>query len=223
MDDIRLVNPTFEDGTEWRMALVVSARTYGLAVPEDATDRLRVTCRTPPGWQRPGDGTVYVSHRHPRADAAASTPRVRTRILEEDGEFWLTSPFGGRIHPVTGERSFHSGIDGALWDGRALVETGICAWNEGVVLAAADGDDTAGTHVSVRHPSGLVTRYFHLEEGSLCVRTGDSVRRGQRLGWMGRTGRATGEHLHFQLERDGIPVDPWPFLANERHPSNEPA
>lgn len=142
--------------------------------------------------------------------------RIRTHILLEDGEFLVTSPFGERTHPVTGEvASFHSGVDGALWDGRMLVETGICAWDDAVVVAAKEGDALAGTHVTLDHGSGLVTKYLHMEDGSLRVKAGDHVRKGDLLGWMGRTGRSTGEHLHFQVEIDGTPVDPMQYLRRD--------
>ena len=151
---------------------------------------------------------------HPRADSTA--PRFRTHILLEPGEFLVTSPFGPRVHPVTGEIGApHLGIDGALWDGRSLVETDICAWADGTVLEAADSDGPAGTHVVLDHGGGLVTRYFHLERGSLSHAAGDIVQRGSVIGHMGRTGRATGEHLHFQMERDGVPIDPLPTLMAE--------
>ena len=152
---------------------------------------------------------VAVDHndRHPRANSTA--PRFRTHLLAEPGEFLVTSPFGPRIHPVTGEVGApHLGIDGALWDGRSLVETDVCAWADGSVLEATDSDGPAGTHVVIDHGNGLVTRYFHLEQGSLRVAAGDRVRLGTPLAHMGRTGRATGEHLHFQMERDGVPFDP---------------
>ena len=139
--------------------------------------------------------------------------RFRTHVLLEDGEFLVTSPFGPRVHPVTGETdSFHHGVDGALWDGRMLVETGICAWGDGEVTGAGVLDDLGGNQVVIDHGGGLVTRYCHLEDASMRVKAGDRVTRGQLLGWMGTTGRSTGEHLHFQVERDGIPVDPLPLL-----------
>ena len=146
--------------------------------------------------------------------------RLRTHLLLERGEFLVTSPFGPRVHPVTGEpASMHRGVDGALWDGRRLVETGVCAWADGVVLAAGPSGGPAGVAVALDHGGGVVTRYFHLEEGSLRVAAGERVARGRLLGWMGRTGRATGEHLHFQMERGGVPVDPLPFL---RSPGTDP-
>ena len=138
-------------------------------------------------------------------------PRVRTSILLDPGELLVTSPFGLRPHPVTGEpETFHAGIDGALWNGRMLLETGIC---DGIVIEAAETDGPAGTCAVIDHGDGLVSRYFHLERGSLVVASGDHVRVGTLLGWMGKTGRATGEHLHFQLERNGEPIDPMPYLV----------
>ena len=143
-----------------------------------------------------------------------AAPRVRTRVLLDPGEFLVTSPFGRRRHPVTGEEgAMHAGVDGALWNGRMLLETGICAWREGVVSEAADGTGPAGTFAVIDHGGGWTSRSFHLEAGSLRVGPGDRVAAGALLGWMGRTGRATGEHLHFQLERDGVPVDPTPLLG----------
>ena len=159
---------------------------------------------------------VAVSPAKLEAQAAKyrNATRVRANVLLDPGEFLVTSPFGRRTHPVTGEeQSFHAGVDGALWNGRMLLETGICAWRDGVVAEAADTEGPAGTCVLIDHGGGVVSRSFHLERGSLRVAAGDRVRAGDLLGWMGKTGRATGEHLHFQLERDGVPVDPLPHLA----------
>lgn len=143
----------------------------------------------------------------------ATAERFRSPVLLDPGEFLVTSPFGNRTHPVTGEAdTFHGGIDGALWNGHVLIETYICACGDGRVVAAEDGDGAAGTYVAVDHGQGLVSKYMHLERGSLEVAAGDDIRAGVVLGYMGKTGRATGEHLHFQVEKDGVPVDPLPWL-----------
>lgn len=133
-------------------------------------------------------------------------PRSFARVFRPTGWVYVTSPFGVRIHPVTGERSsFHAGVDCVMRSGKRLLETGICAAADGVVREAADSEGPAGTVVVLDHGRGEVTRYFHLEVGSLRVRAGEKVRRGTLLGWMGTTGRSTGEHLHFQKEQnDGI-------------------
>ncbi len=160
---------------------------------------------------------VSPARREAQAAKYRDAPRVRTRVLLDPGEFLVTSPFGLRTHPVTGEEGRpHAGVDGALWNGRMLLETGICAWRDGIVVEAADTDGPAGTCVAIDHGDGYLSRYFHMEEGTLRVAPGDRVREGAYLGWMGRTGRATGEHLHFQVERDGVPVDPLPLLASPR-------
>lgn len=155
------------------------------------------------------DNIVVQGHAHTSEPHRRTGERFPTKVLLEQGDFLVTSPFGLRVHPVTGESaSMHNGVDGALWDGRMLVETGICAWREGVVVLAEDGDGPAGTNVAIDHGNGLVSRYFHMETGSLRVSKGQKVHERELLGWMGRTGRSTGEHLHFQLERHGEPIDP---------------
>lgn len=145
-----------------------------------------------------------------------SAIRFPSHILEGEGEFLVTSPFGERVHPVTGRKKFHSGVDGALWTGDDLVEAYICAWDAGIVDEASDDPlCDMGVHVFLRHEEGIATKYFHMLEGSLLVGKGERVEKGQRLGYMGSTGVSTGEHLHFQMEKDGIAVDPLPFLAQE--------
>lgn len=151
------------------------------------------------------------------AAASAAAPRagerIHTRVLLGRGDFLVTSPYGERIHPLTGERRFHAGVDGALWADGRLIETGICAWGAGTVVEAHAADDgPAGVFVAIDHGDGLVTKYFHMEPDTLRVAAGQSVAAGQLLGWMGKTGRSTGEHLHFQVEKDGVPVDPMPYL-----------
>ena len=143
---------------------------------------------------------------------------ARCRVFEREGDFMETSPFGWRVHPATGERKFHGGVDGAVWTGSALGESWIVAPLAGVVAEARDGvpgfdrDRPEGNFVELDHGGGLRTRYYHLECGTVRVRAGDRVAPGDRLGYMGKTGLATGEHLHFELLRGGERVDPAPFL-----------
>ena len=143
---------------------------------------------------------------------------ARCRVFERDGDFMETSPFGWRTHPATGERKFHAGVDGAVWTGAALGESWIVAPLAGEVVAAEDGVDgfsrerPAGNFVELDHGGGVRTRYLHLERGTVAVRAGDRVSPGDRLGYMGKSGLATGEHLHFELLLDGVPADPAPFL-----------
>ena len=139
------------------------------------------------------------------------------RIFLEDGDFLETSAFGGRTHPVTGVYSMHSGMDGVLWNGKCS-EAWITALADGRItecVTDVDGfsrEHPAGNHVAIDHGNGLVSKYLHMEPGTVKVRNGDVVRRGDVLGYMGKTGMATGEHIHLQVERKGVPINPLGFL-----------
>ncbi len=117
---------------------------------------------------------------------------------------YISSFFGKRPDPFTGETAFHAGIDFAAAPGTR-------------VLAAADGvisfagrDKSYGKLVEITHGNGYVTRYAH--NSSLLVEPGQTVRRGDPLALMGSTGRSTGTHLHFEVLRDGRPVNPMSFV-----------
>ena len=114
----------------------------------------------------------------------------------------LTSPFGYRIHPVTGKYSFHAGIDL-----RAHSDT-VFAVLPGIVEAEGF-DPFLGFFVRLRHGE-FQTIYGHLSQ--LFVFKGDSVPNKTALGLTGATGRVTGEHLHFEVKCRGRPIDPLAFL-----------
>ena len=73
--------------------------------------------------------------------------------------------------------------------------------------------NTAGNYVRLRHPNGIYTRYLHLETGSVCVKAGQTVKAGAKLGMMGNTGDSYGKHLHFDVCVDGVYIDPLPYLT----------
>jgi murein DD-endopeptidase MepM/ murein hydrolase activator NlpD len=112
----------------------------------------------------------------------------------------LSSLYGERADPLSGERAQHQGIDIAGGAGTAVV-----AAAAGVV-SAAGWREGYGTVVEITHGNGFVTRYAHAQR-SLVV-TGQTVRRGQPVALLGDSGRTTGPHLHFEVLRDGRPVDP---------------
>ena len=143
--------------------------------------------------------------------------RVPTRVAHGDWVWptnpgWrLTSNYGYRIHPIRGTREFHNGIDIA---GTGL-GSNIYAANNGVVVNAGFYS-SYGLTVVVNHNNGYYTLYSHLN--SINVRVGDTVQKRQVVGFMGRTGVATGVHLHFSVFRGapfngggGQPVNPWNF------------
>ena len=117
----------------------------------------------------------------------------------------LSSVFGMRTHPLEGKRRMHYGVDLAAAAGR-VVSAAASGW---VVRAGWTGG--YGLMVEVRHPGDITTRYSHLS-AILCA-PGDAVEPGRPLGLVGRTGLATGPHLHFEVWRGGEPKDPLPLLG----------
>jgi murein DD-endopeptidase MepM/ murein hydrolase activator NlpD len=117
----------------------------------------------------------------------------------------LSSPFGMRQHPVDGHRHMHAGIDLSAERGRV-----VSAAARGYVIRAGWAGGY-GLLVEVRHPGELTTRYGHLS--ALLCAPGDAVDPGQPLGLVGRTGVATGPHLHFEVWRGGLPRDPLAMLG----------
>ena len=151
-------------------------------------------------------------------------------ILAGGDTYKVTSSFGWRVDPVTGKGSGeHKGIDLVLWRGTYGTTAQICAAWDGYVSAVRDeveGFDrnrSAGNYVIIDHGDGVVTRYYHLAADSVRVAAGDEVHAGEVIGMMGSTGYSTGAHLHFQVEIDGVPVDPEPFITGEVPDAAEPA
>lgn len=104
----------------------------------------------------------------------------------------VTSPFGWRVHPISGDWKFHSGVDLGYSYG-----TGIAALFDGVVVQAGDFDDGYGNQVLLYHQSiDAFTRYGHASE--LYVSSGESVQAGQIIAAVGSTGYSTGPHLHLE-------------------------
>lgn len=121
--------------------------------------------------------------------------------------FRVTSPFGPRTNPVTGlYQSLHNGLDLSAPSG-----TPIYAVDSGRVEKIWLGDATNGNAVKIRHNDGWSTAYLHMVESPL-VRQGEVVSKGQMIGRVGMTGRATGNHLHFiTYSAAGAPTDPRPI------------
>lgn len=112
----------------------------------------------------------------------------------------LSSLFGLRQHPLLGYMRMHSGVDIAAPTGTPI----FAAADGSVTMAGRSGGH--GNHVRVAHNSSLTTAYSHLSV--IAVSSGAFVRRGQLIGWVGSSGLATGPHLHYEVLRNGTPVDP---------------
>lgn len=118
---------------------------------------------------------------------------------------WVSSSFGNRVDPFTGGRAWHAGIDFSARRG-----TEVLAAAGGVVIYADYRADYGHT-IEINHGDGYVTRYAHQHE--LKVAVGDVVKRGQVIGTVGSTGRASGAHLHFEVMKNGRQVDPRRYIA----------
>lgn len=135
-------------------------------------------------------------------------------ILTDGGEYLVTSPFGYRKDPFTGEGTYtHKGVDLVLWKGYGALSD-IGAAFAGTV-AVVSFDNSRGNFVMIDHGNGYMSHYYHMADKSVKVSRGDYVEAGQVLGSMGSTGYSTGAHLHFQLEKDGVAIDPLPFITGE--------
>lgn len=110
-----------------------------------------------------------------------------------------SSGFGYRMHPIKNEVKYHYGTDFAADTG-----TPISAFADGTIVAQGDSD-SFGKYVMIDHPDGYRTLYAHCSE--LCMSCG-SVKKGDTIALVGSTGAATGPHLHFELERDGVHLNP---------------
>jgi murein DD-endopeptidase MepM/ murein hydrolase activator NlpD len=116
----------------------------------------------------------------------------------------ITSGFGPRVHPIYGDVRVHTGVDFGASSG-----TPIHAGADGVVVSAGPLGGYGNATV-IDHGNGLATLYGH--QSSIAVAPGQTVKRGQIIGYVGCTGLCTGPHLHFEVRVRGTPVDPMQYL-----------
>ena len=113
---------------------------------------------------------------------------------------WLSSPFGVRKDPFTGKLTQHNGVDIAAQVGMPIIATAA-----GVVTEASEHQGY-GFLVEIQHGNGMVTRYAHAK--SVSVSVGDIVSKGQKIATVGNTGRSTGPHVHYEVLKNGKPINP---------------
>lgn len=136
--------------------------------------------------------------------SAASPTAASTSGFQWPLNARVTSEFGYRVHPVYGSRRLHAGIDIGAPSG-----TPIAAANDGVVIFAGT-QGGYGRTVIVDHGGGITTLYAH--QSSIGSSKGQAVSRGDIIGYVGATGTATGNHLHFEVRVDGSPNNPRNYL-----------
>ncbi|MEM9101151.1 MAG: M23 family metallopeptidase [Pseudomonadota bacterium] len=117
---------------------------------------------------------------------------------------WMSSGFGKRLDPFHGRPAWHNGVDFAGKDGSPVIATA-----SGVVTWAGDRYGYGGL-VEINHGDGMTTRYGHNKE--IKVKKGDRVTKGQVIALMGNTGRSTGPHVHYEVLKNGRPVNPVKYI-----------
>jgi murein DD-endopeptidase MepM/ murein hydrolase activator NlpD len=122
----------------------------------------------------------------------------------------LTSGFGERFHPILGYERFHAGVDLG-----AAAGTPIVAAADGKVMSAGWAGGY-GQAVEIAHAGGIETKYGHMSR--IAAHSGELVRRGQVIGYVGSTGLSTGPHLHFEVMKNGRPVNPLSVKSIQGNP-----
>ena len=126
----------------------------------------------------------------------------------------ITSPFGMRVHPVTGKQTMHNGIDLVASNTGKSGQIDYILAHTGGTVEDAGFINSAGYSVNIRVDSKTLMVYYHMK-GIPYVKKGESVKAGDKLGYMGSTGTATGAHLHWGIKKNGKWVDPKPYLDKD--------
>ncbi len=123
----------------------------------------------------------------------------------------IISGFGWRIHPVYKTEKFHTGIDFAAAEGTPIYATG-----DGVVDKADDSEQGYGNHVVINHGFGYESLYGHMSR--MAVTVGEKVKRGQVIGYVGCSGLCTGDHVHYEVIKNGEKVNPIDYFYSNITP-----
>jgi len=127
------------------------------------------------------------------------------------GYYKISSYFGMRLHPILGYKKMHGGIDIGAPSG-----TPIHAAASGKVICAAWRDGGSGNTVIIDHGGGITTLYFHIKNGGILVKEGQTVKAGDVIAKVGSTGLSTGPHLHFEVRKNGVRQDPLNYVKPKK-------
>ena len=127
-------------------------------------------------------------------------------IMPHPGE--ISSVYGERVHPVTGEVNTHNGIDIAASYGE-----NVCTVHSGTVEKTGT-DNVNGNYIIVNHGEGITSVYIHLSV--ICVNPGQMLQPGEKIGEVGSTGVSTGPHLHFEIKENGVSVNPEKYIYPDK-------
>ncbi len=135
-----------------------------------------------------------------KSEMLAATPSIWPT------EGWVSSPFGSRSSPFSRKREFHKGLDIKARAGAAIQ-----APAKGVVIFAG-WHGAYGKTIIINHGNGITTRYAHMQR--FVLEEGDTIMRGDLIGYVGSTGRSTGTHLHYEVMLNGVCVNPMQYILN---------
>ena len=144
-----------------------------------------------------------------KSDMLAHIPAIFP--LKETEIKYISSYFGYRPDPIYKIEKFHSGIDFSAQMGTEAYATG-----DGTVDEVEKGHWGYGNLVVIDHGYGYKTRYAHLQKAA--VRKGQKIKRGQLVGYIGNTGKTTGVHLHYEVLKNDVQIDPINFFFNDLTP-----
>lgn len=123
----------------------------------------------------------------------------------------LISGFGMRIHPIYKVKKMHTGLDFTATKGTPVYATG-----DGVVILAGSENDGYGINIELDHGFGYVTKYAHLSKCK--ARVGQKIKRGEVIGYVGSTGASVAPHLHYEVIKNGVKVNPVNYFFNDLNP-----
>jgi murein DD-endopeptidase MepM/ murein hydrolase activator NlpD len=147
------------------------------------------------------DFEIIYNYLDDQRNLLSATPSIRP---VESG--WISSYFGYRKSPFTGKREFHKGLDIATRKGEPIIS----AADGTIIYAGKKG--LFGNLMVIDHGHGMVTRYGHIDK--FLKKRGDTVKRGDKIARVGSTGRSTGPHVHYEVRRNGIQVNPEKYILN---------
>ena len=143
-----------------------------------------------------------------KIEMLASIPAILPVSLKEAHQ--VSSSYGYRMHPIYKTMKFHAGMDFT-----GAIGTPIYATGNGLVVES-QFDKGYGRHVIIDHGFSYKTMYAHMEK--IVVKKGQTVKRGDVIGYLGNTGLSTGPHLHYEVRKNEKPVDPINFYFNDLSP-----
>ncbi len=175
----------------------------GVVVPDEPDDEAFNPGVTPPVDENQDARAVFQAWK--RLDTGlTATLGVSVPSRQPLEKMSLSSSYGMRVHPITGRVARHNGIDIP-----APYGTPIYATADGTV-GRAQRLGGYGNYVEIEHGNAIETRYGHMSR--FVVQSGQHVKKGDIIGYVGSTGRSTGNHLHYEVRIDGAPVNPLPFV-----------